>query len=501
MALIETEEAAGRLARVIASDIKLYNKKKIEAGADLTAEVEEGYRLFRARVAPSLLPVFETVLSDKGLLAGKTPPPARIAPPAAASAPPAPRYEAPSAPPEPRYEAASAPPEPRYEGPTEPRYEAPSEPRYEGPTEPRYEAPTEPRYQVSAELSASAELAAAPATVVGGTDEDLPAVAPMSQSPRFAAFAPPPSDGPLSSAEEPSATEERPTFEAARRLARVIISDIKIYNPKKIENGEDLTREIEEGRTLFKTRIGADLLPLFETMLEESGLVKPKPKPAPARRLTPVSVAPRRLPTPAAPVAAAPPAPVFDFSAEPPVEAPADPAPPEASFPFDEPTQPLEDNPIYGREAARPRVATPVPDAEAASALSRVETPFPGINAAPLRTPTPFLEGPIMRAPNTPGPRRAPPPIPAEARSLKPVPLPGSVTPPPAALTPRPEPVTPLPAAPAPLPNGRFRMPGAPDAAPVAVTTSHRRKPPIRLALASAAIAVALALAYLLFSL
>jgi hypothetical protein len=491
MALIETEEAAGRLARVIASDIKLYNKKKIEAGADLTAEVEEGYRLFRARVAPSLLPVFETVLSDKGLLAGKTPPPARIAPPAAA----------PSAPPAPRYEAASAPTEPRYEGPTEPRYEGPTEPRYEAPSEPRGEGPTEPRYQVSADLSASAERAQASAPVVSGADEDLPAVAPISQTPRFAAFAPPPSDNPMSPAEEPSATEERPTFEAARRLARVIISDIKIYNPKKIENGEDLTREIEEGRQLFKTRIGVDLLPLFETMLEESGLVKPKPRPAPVRRPTPAAAAPRRLPTPAAPVAAAPPAPVFDFSAEAPVEAPADPPPAAASFPFDEPTQPLEDRPVYGAEASRPRVATPVPDAEAASALSRVDTPFPGINAAPLRTPTPFLDGPIMRAPNTPGPRRAPPPIPAEARTLKPVPLPGSVTPPPAALTPPPEPVTPPAAAPALLSNGRFRMPGVPDAAPVAVTTSHRRKPPIRLALASAAIAVALALAYLLFSL
>jgi hypothetical protein len=380
--------------------------------------------------------------------------------------------------------------------------------------------------------------------------DDLPAVpAPEPAPAQFAAFAPP-ADGPLPPAEEPSVTEERPTFEAARRLARVIISDIRIYNPKKIEAGEDLTREIEEGRTLFKSRIGADLLPLFESMLEESGLVKPTVKAARARtpagmaavnvrRPTPFPSAPLRVPTPATPIAApVETTPVTQAYAEPRrfptpaghgrVATPAGhgrvPTPAghgrvatpaghaghgraPTPFPFDEPTQALDDHPVYGAsEPALPpatpaRVSTPVPADEAASALSRVDTPFPG---APLRTPTPFLEGPVMVPSKTPGPSRRglPPPIPQAARTLRPVPLPPTATPPPVAQTPPPvaaEPASPLTGAPTPLPAARFPVVGVPDAAPIAVTTSHRRKPPMRLALAAAAIATALGLAYVLF--
>jgi len=61
MALIETEEAARRLARAIASDISLYNEEKIVKGIegdslfeDLTEEIEEGRALYKSRVAPSL---------------------------------------------------------------------------------------------------------------------------------------------------------------------------------------------------------------------------------------------------------------------------------------------------------------------------------------------------------------------------------------------------------------------------------------------------------------
>ena len=61
MALIETEEAARRLARAIASDLSLYNEEKIVEGitndrlfASLTEEIEEGRALFKSRVAPEL---------------------------------------------------------------------------------------------------------------------------------------------------------------------------------------------------------------------------------------------------------------------------------------------------------------------------------------------------------------------------------------------------------------------------------------------------------------
>jgi hypothetical protein len=61
MALIETEEAARRLARAIASDLSLYNEEKIMEGVQrdnlfdvLSEELEEGRALFKSRVSPDL---------------------------------------------------------------------------------------------------------------------------------------------------------------------------------------------------------------------------------------------------------------------------------------------------------------------------------------------------------------------------------------------------------------------------------------------------------------
>lgn len=62
MALIETEEAARRLARAIASDLSLYNEEKIVEGIQndnlfdiLADEIEEGRSLYKTRVSPSLM--------------------------------------------------------------------------------------------------------------------------------------------------------------------------------------------------------------------------------------------------------------------------------------------------------------------------------------------------------------------------------------------------------------------------------------------------------------
>ncbi len=61
MPLIETEEAARRLARAIASDLSLYNEEKIVRGIEhdnlfneLQEEIEEGRTLYKSRVAPDL---------------------------------------------------------------------------------------------------------------------------------------------------------------------------------------------------------------------------------------------------------------------------------------------------------------------------------------------------------------------------------------------------------------------------------------------------------------
>lgn len=61
MPLIETEEAARRLARAIASDLSLYNEEKILGGIRddslfeaLADEIEEGRALFKSRVSSDL---------------------------------------------------------------------------------------------------------------------------------------------------------------------------------------------------------------------------------------------------------------------------------------------------------------------------------------------------------------------------------------------------------------------------------------------------------------
>jgi hypothetical protein len=65
VASINTEEAARRLARVILSDIELYNRERPKPGETLDAQIEEGRRLFASRVTPDLLPLFGLVLSDR----------------------------------------------------------------------------------------------------------------------------------------------------------------------------------------------------------------------------------------------------------------------------------------------------------------------------------------------------------------------------------------------------------------------------------------------------
>jgi spore germination protein GerM len=61
VAMIDTPEAANRLARAIASDVSLYNEQKIVEGIindtlfdKIKEEIEEGRELYKSRVAPDL---------------------------------------------------------------------------------------------------------------------------------------------------------------------------------------------------------------------------------------------------------------------------------------------------------------------------------------------------------------------------------------------------------------------------------------------------------------
>jgi hypothetical protein len=87
MAQIAQEDQARRLARAIASDIKLYNEDKIRAaGADvrsaIAGEIEEGRRLFVSRAVSAMWTIYEQVVAEffGGAVASPAP-----APPAAAS--------------------------------------------------------------------------------------------------------------------------------------------------------------------------------------------------------------------------------------------------------------------------------------------------------------------------------------------------------------------------------------------------------------------------------
>ena len=85
MPLIETEEAARRLARAIASDLSLYNEEKIVNGITndnlftaLSEEIEEGRALYKKRVDAALYPknyydraLVDIVIKGKGHIKSK----------------------------------------------------------------------------------------------------------------------------------------------------------------------------------------------------------------------------------------------------------------------------------------------------------------------------------------------------------------------------------------------------------------------------------------------
>jgi hypothetical protein len=85
MPLIETPEAARRLARAIASDLSLYNEEKIVQGIQnddlftaLSEEIEEGRALYKSRVLPELyqknfydLALVDILVKSKGNIKSK----------------------------------------------------------------------------------------------------------------------------------------------------------------------------------------------------------------------------------------------------------------------------------------------------------------------------------------------------------------------------------------------------------------------------------------------
>lgn len=60
---------------------------------------------------------------------------------------------------------------------------------------------------------------------------------------------------------------------AAERLARAIVADIMLYNHDAISSGgPGLMAAIDEGRQLFRSRVGESLHPVFESAIAASHL-------------------------------------------------------------------------------------------------------------------------------------------------------------------------------------------------------------------------------------
>src|SRR6185503_2392930 len=59
------------------------------------------------------------------------------------------------------------------------------------------------------------------------------------------------------------------TEDAARRLARVILSDIDLYIRERPKLGESREAQIEEGRRLFASRVTPALVPVFAMVLAD----------------------------------------------------------------------------------------------------------------------------------------------------------------------------------------------------------------------------------------
>lgn len=79
--------------------------------------------------------------------------------------------------------------------------------------------------------------------------------------------------------------------EAAKRLARAIVSDIQLYNQDKVKEGieqdtlfETLSDELDEGRALYAQRVDATIvekenyfdIAIVDVLIKHSGRIKSK---------------------------------------------------------------------------------------------------------------------------------------------------------------------------------------------------------------------------------
>jgi len=213
----EEVESAKRLARIIVSDIAIYNEKKVNEGLKagtfyslLSEEIKEGRKLFEARVSERLPQRSEYFREALGQFIQR------------------------------RQGAKSA-------------LKASDHPRPEARMDSKSEAKTEINQgQDAADIEMQVEVEK------GSAHQD-----PFAEDKTF-------TENPSSSeaAEEAFVAQENPkAHENAKRLARIILSDIVIYNERKVDLGirsgrffEVLKEEISEGRRLYESRVSEKII-------------------------------------------------------------------------------------------------------------------------------------------------------------------------------------------------------------------------------------------------
>jgi hypothetical protein len=222
------------------------------------------------------------------------------------------------------------------------------------------------------------------------------------------------------------------TEDAARRLARVILSDIELYSRERPKLGETLEAQIAEGRRLFASRVTPDLRPVFDLVLADRrapsrGSSPKAAEPSSTTASSDITPGPDHASAPANPAIEDRPTPTPSIAAHSAADerTPA-PAPPPDETPIPVLTAPaavvsdraIEDRPtptasIAAHSAADERTPAPAPPADetpvpvavtpasAVSILASDDRPTPtssiaAHSVADERTPTPALAPPSV---------------------------------------------------------------------------------------------------------
>jgi hypothetical protein len=167
--------------------------------------------------------------------------------------------------------AEPPPAEPTYTPPAEPMYTPPAEPMYTPPAEPTYTSPAEPMYTPEVAPPAAEAAPPEPEQPPAVSEPFMPAPEPVSAQTPAPAYTPQYST-PLGTSRRYGVVEpelpidvgedERRLHNDARRFARLLVSEIKLYNEQKVSEGRSqgnlydrLREDIDRSRQMYDKRV------------------------------------------------------------------------------------------------------------------------------------------------------------------------------------------------------------------------------------------------------